>query len=128
MVDATLAACHKYLDFQEGAREVRGTFEQILSHQVLWLRIMTCVSRNYWFENLVMPSRKLCLDADDFDDFKRHLEQDKDAGVKETVEATLAAIHVCLNLQEDPFCSLLSFLRMGTTGLAAIGYWSRAPS
>jgi WD domain, G-beta repeat len=57
-------------------------------------------NRNYWFENLYVPSRKLCLGAEDYNLVKRQLEQAKVAGVIETVEATLAAIHAYLDLQD----------------------------
>jgi hypothetical protein len=57
-------------------------------------------TRNYWFDNLYVPSRKLCLGADDYEVVKRQLEQAKDAGVIETVEATLAAVHAYMDLQD----------------------------
>jgi WD40 repeat protein len=55
---------------------------------------------NFWFDNLYVPSRKFCLGAEDYYVIKRQLEQAKDAGVIEMVEATLAAIHVYLDLQD----------------------------
>jgi hypothetical protein len=40
-----------------------------------------------WFDNLYVPSRKVCLGAEDYDVVKRQLEQAKGVGVIETVEA-----------------------------------------
>jgi hypothetical protein len=48
--------------------------------------------RNYWFDTLYVPSRKLCLGTEDSEVVKRLLEEAKAAGVIETVEASLAAI------------------------------------
>jgi hypothetical protein len=42
---------------------------------------------NYWFDNLYVPFRKVCLGAEDYDVVKRQLEQAKGVGVIETVEA-----------------------------------------
>jgi hypothetical protein len=55
---------------------------------------------NFWFDNLYVPSRKVCLGAEDYYVVKRQLKQVKDVGVIETVEATLAAIHVYLDLYD----------------------------
>jgi hypothetical protein len=48
--------------------------------------------RNYWFDTLYVPSRKLCLGTEDYEVVKLLLEEAKAAGVIETVEASLAAI------------------------------------
>jgi hypothetical protein len=57
-------------------------------------------TRKCWFDNLYVPSRKVCLGAEDYDVVKWHLEQARDASVIEAVEATLAAIHVYVDLQD----------------------------
>jgi hypothetical protein len=48
--------------------------------------------RIYWFHTLYTPSRKLCPGTEDYEVFKRLLEEAKAAGVIQTVETSLACI------------------------------------
>jgi hypothetical protein len=50
--------------------------------------------RNYRIVTLYVPPRKLCVGIADYEVFKRLLEEAKAACVIETVEASLAALHL----------------------------------